>query len=108
VSNVIPFPKSAIVRIVPAYQEDVRIRFAREVEHRLAMIEAMEGNLPRRCGMNKETYLGDGLYVSFDGYLITLRAPRLNGDHWVGLEPPVYQALLRYVESLKAKAEVES
>jgi hypothetical protein len=30
----------------------------------------------------------------FDGYAITLRAPRLEGDHYVGLEPAVYLALL--------------
>lgn len=44
----------------------------------------------------KEEYLGDGLYVSFDGYMIVLRAPREGGDHWVGLEPDVMAALLRY------------
>ena len=30
-----------------------------------------------------ETYLGDGLFVSFDGYQVRLRAPRENGDHEV-------------------------
>jgi len=39
-----------------------------------------------------ETYLGDGLYASYDGFMITLRAPRTNGDHWVGLEPEVWLA----------------
>lgn len=51
----------------------------------------------------KETYLGDGLYVSFDGWMITLRAPRAEGDHWVGLEPHVYRALTEFVNGLKAK-----
>lgn len=37
--------------------------------------------------MNKEEYLGDGLYVSFDGWQFCLRAPRENGDHVVYLEP---------------------
>ncbi len=46
----------------------------------------------------KETYLGDGLYASFDGWMVTLRAPREGGDHWVGLEPHVYEALARFVE----------
>jgi hypothetical protein len=45
-----------------------------------------------------ETHLGDGLYASFDGYMITLRAPRIGGDHWVGLEPQVYRALVEFVE----------
>jgi hypothetical protein len=28
-----------------------------------------------------ETYLGDGLYASFDGWQVKLRAPRDGGDH---------------------------
>lgn len=48
-----------------------------------------------------ETYLGDGLYASFDGYQIILRAPRMEGDHFVALEPEVYRALLRFVKQLK-------
>jgi len=28
---------------------------------------------------DKEVYLGDGLYASFDGYAIRLRAPRIDG-----------------------------
>lgn len=45
-----------------------------------------------------ETYLGDGLYASFDGFMITLRAPREHGDHWVGLEPDVMLALRDYLD----------
>ena len=45
---------------------------------------------------SKETYLGDGLYASFDWYHFVLRAPREFGDHYVGLEPPVFDALLEY------------
>ena len=49
-----------------------------------------------------ETYLGDGLYASFDGYAITLRAPRENGDHVVVLEPDVYKAMIDfYAEKTK-------
>ena len=47
-----------------------------------------------------ETYLGDGLYASFDGWQIVLRAPRENGDHFVGLEPPVYDALVAFHTAL--------
>lgn len=50
--------------------------------------------------MPEETYLGDGLYASFDGWQIVLRAPRAEGDHWVGLEPEVYAALTRFVAGL--------
>jgi len=52
--------------------------------------------------MNEE-YLGDGLYASFDGYAITLRAPRENGDHYVVLEPLQYDALLEYAMRMYAK-----
>lgn len=43
-----------------------------------------------------ETYLGDGLYASYDGFMITLRAPRVVGDHWVSLEPSVFSELLNF------------
>jgi len=52
-----------------------------------------------------EKYLGDGLYVSFDGYQFKLRAPRENGDHEVYLEPPVLKSFLEYVEQHTAKAK---
>lgn len=53
----------------------------------------------------KETYLGDGLYASFDGFQIVLRAPRLDGDHWVGLDGQVYEALVRFVAELRKPSE---
>jgi hypothetical protein len=41
-----------------------------------------------------ETYLGDGLYASFDGNAIWLRAPRADGtDHVVALERDMMQTL---------------
>ena len=46
--------------------------------------------------MKTETYLGDGLYASFDGYQISLRSPRDGGDHWVALKPDVFDALLEF------------
>lgn len=52
---------------------------------------------------SRETYLGDGLYASFDGWQITLRAPREGGDHYVALEPQVLEAFERYVKVLRAK-----
>jgi len=52
--------------------------------------------LPARRAVEVETYLGDGLCASFDGWGITLRAPRAGGDHVVYLEP----AVLRKLESL--------
>jgi hypothetical protein len=46
--------------------------------------------------LGEETYLGDGLYASFDGLMFKLRAPREDGDHWVGLDPDVFNALIRF------------
>ncbi|MGH7088048.1 MAG: hypothetical protein ACREFQ_04030 [Stellaceae bacterium] len=50
-----------------------------------------------------EEYLGDGLYASFDGYAIILRAPREHGDHWVGLKPRIFAALVAYEKRLRQK-----
>ena len=52
--------------------------------------------------MEEETYLGDGLYASFDGYQIKLRAPRPDGDHWVALEPSVYESLVAFHKRIVA------
>jgi hypothetical protein len=41
----------------------------------------------------EEAYLGDGLYASFDGHHIKLRAPRYDGDHTVFLAVDVFQQL---------------
>jgi hypothetical protein len=43
-----------------------------------------------------KSYLGDGLYVSFDGYHFILSTERDNGLHWVGLEPSVVDALIEH------------
>jgi hypothetical protein len=56
----------------------------------------------------KEVYLGDGLYASFDGWMITLRAPRDGGDHWVALEPKVLAAFERYVAELLKEIKREA
>lgn len=44
----------------------------------------------------RETYLGNGLYDSFDGRQFWLRAPRGDVDHVVALEPEVFNALIAY------------
>ena len=53
--------------------------------------------------MNDATYLGDGLYVSFDGYQFCLRAPRDNEDQVVYLDPYVYEAFVDYAIAQRAK-----
>jgi hypothetical protein len=50
-----------------------------------------------------ETYLGDGLYASFDGWHVVLRAPRQGGDHFVALEPETMMSFRRYLEALNLK-----
>lgn len=52
--------------------------------------------------LRREVYLGDGLYASFDGYQIALRAPRIDGNSEVFLEPSVVNAFLAYVQQLNA------
>ena len=48
-----------------------------------------------------ETYLGDGLYASFDGWQIRLRAPRDGGDHEVFLEDGLtLQEFLKFLDAL--------
>lgn len=46
----------------------------------------------------KEVYLGDGLYASYDGMHFVLRAPRENGDHVVSLEDEVLSEFFRFIE----------
>jgi hypothetical protein len=45
-----------------------------------------------------EEYIGDGLYVSFDGWSIWLRAPRTGGDHYVALDQLMMRDLIAYCE----------
>ena len=43
---------------------------------------------------------GDGLYASFDGWQIRLRAPREDGDHEVYLEPDVLRAFETFAANI--------
>jgi hypothetical protein len=52
-----------------------------------------------------ETYLGDGLYASFDGYQIKLRAPRDDGDSEVFLDSSVFTALEDFASKFWRRAE---
>jgi hypothetical protein len=53
----------------------------------------------------KEVYLGDGLYASFDGYQVRLRAPRTDGDDFVFLEPSVLYAFEKFIQALRGQKE---
>lgn len=50
--------------------------------------------------MNDE-YLGDGVYISFDGYHLWL-AVNERDNKVVAIDPDVYERLVRYVERLRA------
>ena len=54
-----------------------------------------------------KSYLGDGLYASFDGWQIILRAPRSDGDHWIALEPEIFAMLMRFAEQINKKYGVK-
>lgn len=46
----------------------------------------------------EEEYLGDGLYVRYDGGMIRLRAPRDNGDHVVYLDDWGFRNFIEWCE----------
>jgi len=51
-------------------------------------------------------YLGDSVYVDFDGYHIVLQLDNGNGVHsQIKLEPEVFDELCTYVEELHRKFE---
>ena len=48
-----------------------------------------------------EMYIGDGIYVSYDGYQLRLRTPGFSRqDNELFLEPQVWKILVDYVQSL--------
>jgi hypothetical protein len=49
---------------------------------------------------DKQTYLGDGVYASFEHGMIWLRVERTNGMHEIALEPSVYHALTEYAAAI--------
>jgi hypothetical protein len=49
----------------------------------------------------REEFLGDGLYVSYDGWHFCLRAPRDDGDHLVYLDEPLLNRFIDYVKRIK-------
>lgn len=53
-------------------------------------------------GIENEMFVGDGLYVSWDGEQFCLRAPREEGDHLVFFDYLVLKNILDYVETIRA------
>jgi hypothetical protein len=54
----------------------------------------------------EEVYLNDGLYCTFDGFGITLRAPRPDGDDWVYLEPATLRLLEEYIQQIRKQGDL--
>lgn len=54
---------------------------------------------------SQKHYIGDGAFVHFDGYHFILTTEREDGEHYVGLEPPVFEELLRYRKEVYEEAE---
>lgn len=53
----------------------------------------------------EKVYLGDGLYLQFDGYHLVLSAENgVVATNTVYLEPPVYKALVERVENSQLEA----
>jgi hypothetical protein len=46
------------------------------------------------------TYLGDGVYVSFDGYNLVIRVNDHRSDPVVFLEPSVIDELMQYYQKI--------
>jgi hypothetical protein len=52
--------------------------------------------------MTEKRYLGDGVYVQFDGYDIILTTENgIERTNTIILEPEVTNSFLKYIESLK-------
>lgn len=49
--------------------------------------------------MEKETYIGDGVYASFDGYQIWLRTVRDDAEHMIAIDHRTFEALYQYGHS---------
>jgi hypothetical protein len=55
-------------------------------------------------GMKQKDYLGDGVYVDFDGFGLVLTAEDgIRATNTIVLEPEVYAALLAYISRLKTR-----
>jgi hypothetical protein len=56
---------------------------------------------------DEETYIGDGVYASFDGWHVWLRTGVDGREHRIALEPPVLAALTDYGKRIWAPPAAE-
>jgi hypothetical protein len=57
--------------------------------------------------LHNEKYIGDGLYLKYDGFAIWLRAPREYGeDHIVAIEPDTMANFIREVFKIERHANI--
>lgn len=49
----------------------------------------------------RETYLGDGVMASWDGFQIRLRTEQPDGQHVIFIEPSVFEALVLFAEKCR-------
>ena len=56
---------------------------------------------------DQKIYLGDAVYANYDGYHVVLTTENgISTTNKIFLEPPVYQALIKYVEHLKMNHQI--
>ena len=48
--------------------------------------------------MASEVYLGDGVYMRFDGFSLWLRARQASGDHVVAIDPGDFPRLVQFAQ----------
>lgn len=60
-------------------------------------------------GGGMKTYIGDGVYVDYDGYMLVLTTEDgVSVTNTIYLEPTVYRGLLNYVGKLEEEAEAKA
>lgn len=67
----------------------------------------MEDVAPKNEAVIADSYLGDGVYASFDGYHVWLDLRGQDSVTRIALEPPVLTALDRYRQDIKAAYEAQ-
>ncbi len=57
----------------------------------------------------RKSYLGDSVYVDFDGYMLTLTTENgYDPSNTIYLEPEVYQQLTEYVKKIREELEADA